>query len=275
MPSGSCAWAEETSTKRPCVDSASGVVEGAGGVLHGPDEQVVEQLVVGERGARDGIAALPAADQVDECVGAAEAVLEAVGPVARGVGVEQVDDAASRLRSSAGRARSPAPPGARVDVGEREGGAVGGEARRDVGAEAAAGAGDRDRAAFEGASSRRGSYRRGGCRCGWDGPRARARGAAGAASRRGSAGTRRRGRGRRAAWAPRPRAGRAGRRAQTEVSAGGHVGGDEVVGGDPLAELRAVDARVVELLDALAQGGRRPRRRGPSRCVRWLSVQCR
>src|SRR4051794_17897797 len=48
-----------------------------------------------------------------------------------------------------------------------------------------------------------------------------------------------------------------------EVAAGGgpagglggrDVFGDEVVGGDPLAELRAVDAGVVEVVDALAQG---------------------
>ena len=45
----------------------------------------------------------------------------------------------------------------------------------------------------------------------------------------------------------------------------GDVVGDQVVGGDPLAELRAVDAGVIELVDDARTGARRRRRPGPSR----------
>ncbi len=150
MPSGFCAWAEETRTKRPCGGFGERVVEGAGGVLHGVDEEVVEPLVVGERRRGDRVAALPAADEVDEGVGAAEALLEVVAPLAGGVVVQEVDlaevDALGGQPEVVGERLEPAD----VDVGEREVGALVGEAAGDVGAQAAAGACDRDRASFEG-----------------------------------------------------------------------------------------------------------------------------
>ena len=89
MPSGFWAWVEETRTKRP-PSCAMRVVEGAGGVLDGADEEVVEPLVVveGRRGER--LAALPAADEVDEAVDGAEALGERVRPLRGTVGAEEV-----------------------------------------------------------------------------------------------------------------------------------------------------------------------------------------
>ena len=57
-----------------------GGVEGAGGELEGADEEVVEELVVGEVEAVDGVAAAVAADEVDEAVDVTEALLGGGGP---------------------------------------------------------------------------------------------------------------------------------------------------------------------------------------------------
>ena len=120
------------------------VVERAGGVLKGPDEEVVEPLVVGQRGGGERLAALPAADEVKEGVDPVEAVGEGRSPVAGGILGEQVDGA--RVEPLVGQ---PEPGGQLVeallmDVGEREGGAGIGEAGGDDGPEAARGARDRD-----------------------------------------------------------------------------------------------------------------------------------
>ena len=68
------------------------VVEAAGRVLDGADQQVVEEVPVLQRLVVQRLAALPAADQVDEAVDLAEALDERLAPAAGGVGVEQVDD---------------------------------------------------------------------------------------------------------------------------------------------------------------------------------------
>ncbi len=68
-------------------------MEGAGRVLDGVDEQVVQQFVVGKRGGVDRVAAAPAADQVQKGVGTAEALGEGGGPGGGTVVGEQVGDA--------------------------------------------------------------------------------------------------------------------------------------------------------------------------------------
>ena len=68
-------------------------VEGAAGELQGADEQVVQELVVREIEALDRLAAAIAADQVEEAVDVAEALLELGGPVVGGGLVEEVDGA--------------------------------------------------------------------------------------------------------------------------------------------------------------------------------------
>ena len=69
------------------------VVEGAGRVLDGADQQVVEQVPVGERRLVQRLPAAPAADQVDEPVDPPEALDQRRAPAARRLLVEQVDGA--------------------------------------------------------------------------------------------------------------------------------------------------------------------------------------
>ncbi len=140
---------EETSTKRPWPLAREGVVEGAGGVLDGADEEVVEPLVVVERSGGERLAALPAADEVKEAVDAAEALLERLRPVAGAVVVEQVGDARVAALLGQGELGDELVEPALVDVGERQGRAGVGQPRGDGRAEATGGAGDRDHAPFE------------------------------------------------------------------------------------------------------------------------------
>ena len=79
---GLCACDEETRTKRPCSLARERVVEGAGGVDHGADQQVVEELVVVERSGRERLAALPAADQVQRGRRRGRSALERLRPAA-------------------------------------------------------------------------------------------------------------------------------------------------------------------------------------------------
>jgi hypothetical protein len=109
----------------------------------------VEELVVGEVEAVDGVAAAIAPDQVEEAIDAAEALLGGGGPVVGGGLVEEVDrggvDAVvgetEVLGDGVGDLLAP--------VREREGGACVGEALSNDGAEAAARAGDRDHPSLE------------------------------------------------------------------------------------------------------------------------------
>ena len=69
-------------------------MKGARGVLDGADEQVVEEVPVGERRLVQRLSAAPAADQVDEPVDPPEALDQRRAPAVHGVLVEQVDGAA-------------------------------------------------------------------------------------------------------------------------------------------------------------------------------------
>ena len=103
------------------------VVEGAGRVLEGSHQEVVEPLVVGERRGRERLAALPAADEVQEGVDAAEALGEGGRPLARRVLGEEVDDAGVDALVGQGEAGGQLVEALLVDVGEREAGAGLGE----------------------------------------------------------------------------------------------------------------------------------------------------
>jgi hypothetical protein len=121
-----------------------GGVEGAGGQLEGADEKVVEELVVGEVEAVNGVAAAVAADEVDEAVDAAEARLGLGGPDVGGGLFEEVD----RVRVDAVLGQAEVVGDAVGDllaaVGEGEAGAGIGEALGDDRPEPAAGTGDGD-----------------------------------------------------------------------------------------------------------------------------------
>ena len=69
------------------------VVEGAGRVLDGADQQVVEQVPVRERRLVQRLPAAPAADQVQQAVDPAEALDQRRAPGPRRLLVEQVDGA--------------------------------------------------------------------------------------------------------------------------------------------------------------------------------------
>ena len=68
-------------------------MEGAGGVLDGADQQVVQQVPVGERRLVQRLPATPAADQVQQAVDPAEALEQRRAPGPRRLLVEQVDRA--------------------------------------------------------------------------------------------------------------------------------------------------------------------------------------
>jgi hypothetical protein len=112
-------------------------------------EEVVEPLVVGERRRGDGVAALPAADQVQKAVDPAEALDDSGCPLPRGVLGEEVDDTAVEaiLRQPQVRAELVKPVPVHVGGGDRR--AVIGQAAGDRGSEAAGGAGDGDHASVE------------------------------------------------------------------------------------------------------------------------------
>ena len=135
----------------PVVARRQGVVEGAGRVLDGADQQVVQQLVVGERRLGERLAAPPAADQVHEAVDARRtARADRVAHSRAASLVEQVDDAgvealvgevelvAERVQPLLRRGRSAASvaPAAASRLRHRR-------------AEPAGGAGDRDHPAVE------------------------------------------------------------------------------------------------------------------------------
>jgi hypothetical protein len=69
------------------------VVEGAGRVLEGADEEIVQEGPVLERRLVQRLSPAPAADEVEEAVDAAEALDEGGAPAAGRVLVEQVDRA--------------------------------------------------------------------------------------------------------------------------------------------------------------------------------------
>src|SRR5215218_3384219 len=72
------------------VAPGQGGVEGAAGVLEGADQEVVEELVVGEVEGLDGVAAAVAADKVEETVDLAEALVGGLRPFGGGRRVEEV-----------------------------------------------------------------------------------------------------------------------------------------------------------------------------------------
>ncbi len=146
---GACACLEETRTKRPCGAGGELVVEGAGRVLDGADQQVVQQLPVGERRLVQRLSPAPAADQVDEPVDPAEALDQRRAPGARGVLVEQVDGApvpALGRKAQVGGDRVERLLGA-IGAGNRRAGL--GELLGDERPEAAADSGDRDYAVIK------------------------------------------------------------------------------------------------------------------------------
>jgi hypothetical protein len=74
------------------------VAEGAGGVLDGADEQVVQERPVLERRLGERRAAAPAPDEVQDAVDRPEALPERCRPVPGGGLVEQVDRAGVQAR---------------------------------------------------------------------------------------------------------------------------------------------------------------------------------
>ena len=150
MLSGFWAAAAETRTKRPWSLLVRARVEGAGGELEGADQEVVEELVVGEVEALDRVAAAVAADEVEEAVDAAEAFSSIAAAQSLAAASSRRSTARGSTRSS-GRPRSwaTAVGDLLVAVGEGEAGAGVGEALGDDGPEAAAGAGDGDDASVE------------------------------------------------------------------------------------------------------------------------------
>ena len=92
-------------------------MEGAGGVLDGANEEVVEEVPVGERRLVQGLSPAPAADEVDEGVDPAEALDEGGAPGARGVLVEEVDGATVPAVLGDGQLRGERVEGALVPVG--------------------------------------------------------------------------------------------------------------------------------------------------------------
>ena len=149
MPDGAWAWEEETRTKRPFSLAASRSQKARRGVDDRAHEQVVQPLVVVEGRGRQRLAPLPAADQVQEAVDAAEALLERRGPLARGPLVEQVDDPGVDPVGVEAEVGDERVEDRLVAVGERQRGAGLGEPGGDDRAEPAAGAGDRDHAPVE------------------------------------------------------------------------------------------------------------------------------
>src|SRR5206468_10747380 len=107
-----------------------------------------------ERRGGDRLAAAPAANEVQQPVEVAEALAERRRPGPRGVGIEEVDDA--RVEAIVGQVELGGEGVEPVlgDVGERQGGAVGGEAAGDRRPETAGGTGDREDAAVENTSRR-------------------------------------------------------------------------------------------------------------------------
>jgi hypothetical protein len=79
-------------------------VEGEGGVLHGADQQQLEEVPVVEVGPGEGLAAAPAADEVDQAVDPAEVLLDTRGPVLGGLEVEQIDGVTDDGGSAVGEA---------------------------------------------------------------------------------------------------------------------------------------------------------------------------
>jgi hypothetical protein len=118
-------------------------------VLEGADEEIVEPLVVREWGARQRLAAAPAADEMEQAVHPAEPLGESGTPAAGGVRIQQVDDAV--VDALVGEAELGCqllePIGG--DVGERQRGARVGEATRHERAQAAARSRDGDRPPVE------------------------------------------------------------------------------------------------------------------------------
>ena len=126
------------------VALGQGRVEGAGGELEGADQEAVEELVVGEVEAVDRVAAAVAADEVDEAVDVAEALLGRGGPVVGGGFVEEVHGPGVDAVVGEGEVLGDGVGDLLAAVGEGEGGAGVGEALGDDGPEAAAGPGDGD-----------------------------------------------------------------------------------------------------------------------------------
>ena len=124
------------------------VVEGAGGVLDGADQQVVQQVPVGERRLVQRLSPAPAADQVDEPVDPAEALDQRRAPAARRVLVEQVDRAPVPALGR-DRARRERVERLLVAVGPGDGRPGLGQPRRHQRPQPAADAGDRDHAAVK------------------------------------------------------------------------------------------------------------------------------
>lgn len=118
-------------------------------MLDGADQQVVQEVPVGEVGGREGRGAAPAADEVDQAVDAAEVLLGLGRPLAGGARVEEVDGVPHDGRAAVGEAGGVDALGQPlgVGVGGHHGGAGLGEPqqRRVAGRAAGAGHGD-DRA---------------------------------------------------------------------------------------------------------------------------------
>ena len=102
-------------------------------MLDGAHEKVVQPLVVGERRLGEWLAATPAADEMEECVGAGEALLQRIRPLAGAVVAEEVGDARVAAVVGQGEILDQRVETARIDVAQRQGRAGVGQPRATVG----------------------------------------------------------------------------------------------------------------------------------------------
>jgi hypothetical protein len=112
--------------------------------LEGADEEVVEELVIREVEGVDGVAAAVAADEMDQAVDVAEALLGRGGPVVGGRFVEEVDGPGVDAVVGKAEALGDGVRDLLAAVDEGEGGARFREAVGDDRPEAAPGSGDCD-----------------------------------------------------------------------------------------------------------------------------------